>query len=764
MRISCGESASGGRQKMKRFNLIGFMSTGVLVAASVVASGASGEDAGSWMEPYMGRETIFIDGKPEAPLIYSLVGGLAGEPWRPEAQKYLHDFADQGYRLLGCETSLGEIWHADGLDVDHVRRQIRAIQQVRPDAKVLLRLVVAAPGWWVEKHPEELIGWTLRAGTQIPEEIRQDPKKWKTPSYASQIWRRESGEQIRRLLQELAASPEGDALFALLVIGGEWHEWFYPKFEFEPDNGPAMTRHFREWLRGKYVTDDALQAAWNDTEVTFETAAVPGVAERFKTAERMFRDPQKERHAIDYYKCHQELVADVPIEFCRAAKEAWPRPIVVGTFHAYFLHLTHQASGGHLEAQRVIESPYIDFLSSPFSYEFDSRFLGGSGHYRCLWQSLRQHGKLWLSENDHPTHVGDNFRRPGPFAPTTVDGDIAAMRRNTAHCFTLGQGMWWFDFGANAHGVTGGWWEHPALMEEAGRLLKLTESLLDKPYSNPADVLFVYDTECFYYMAAHYLSLYNQDSHWDRTETLSLEALNETVAGAYKSGVAFDLVHLNDLDNMDLSPYKTVVFGFTPYLSEAHRATIREKVVTPARTVVWVYAPGYVDGERLSTERVAETVGINIEKSTVNLPPQLLLREGSITPDFPETRVNARVQDAWTAPTFQVVDPEAEVLGYYGGSVEVALARKEVNGATVWYSALPLKHPPLMREIFRQSGAHIYNEKNDVISAGGGVLWIHTETGGSRTLALRNGTHVELALDPWSTVILDGESGEILLK
>ncbi len=733
----------------------------VLLGCSLAAHGA---DSGSWVGPYMGRQTIFIDGKPEAPFIYHLMGAPSGEPWRPEAQETLRDFASQGYRLFGCQVSLGGIWRPEGLDVERVKRQIRAIQQVRPDARVLLRVVVWAPGWWTEQHPQELIGWTLRAGTQIPESVRQNPDNWKTPSFASEVWRRDTGEQLRKLLHELSASPEGNAVFGLLVVGGEWHEWFYPKFEFEPDNGPAMTRHFRQWLRAKYATDDALRSAWNKPDVTFDTAEVPGVPERFKTSERMFRDPQKERQAIDYYKCHQELVADVPIEFCRIAKEAWTRPVIVGTFHAYFLHLTHQASGGHLEMKRVIESPYIDFLSSPFSYEFDSRFLGGSGHYRCLWESLRMHGKLWLNENDHPTHVGDNFQRPGPFYPTTVEGDIAAMRRNTAHCYTLGQGMWWLDFGPGGDKGAGKWWAHPALKEETGRLLKLSGELLDKPYTNPADVLFVYDTECFYYMAPHYLSLYNQDAHWDRTETLSLEALNETVAGAYKSGVAFDLVHLNDLGDVDLSRYKTVVFGFTPYLSEAHRALIREKVVTPGRTVVWVYAPGYVDGERLSTERVADTVGMKIEKSTVNLQPQLLLREGSITPKFPETRIDARVRDAWTAPTFQVVDSEAETLAYYGGSVEVALARKKINGATVWYSALPLKHPPLMREIFRQSGAHIYNEKNDVVSAGGGVLWIHTETGGKRTLTLHNGKKVKISLEPWSTVILDSETGKTLLR
>jgi hypothetical protein len=178
-----------------------------------------------------------------------------------------------------------------------------------------------------------------------------------------------------------------------------------------------------------------------------------------------------------------------------------------------------------------------------------------------------------------------------------------------------------------------------------------------------------------------------------------------------------------------------------------------------------VYAPGYTNGEDLDTGRVADIVGMGIEKSTVNLSPELLLRENSLAPGFPETRIPIKVQDlaAWTIPTFQVVDPEAETLGFYGGSREVALARKRVDGVNVWYCALPLRDPGVMREIFRQGGAHVYNQKNDVIHAGGSVLWLHTETGGIRTLTLRNGHQVALDVEPWTTVVLDAESGTFLM-
>ena len=119
---------------------------------------------------------------------------------------------------------------------------------------------------------------------------------------------------------------------------------------------------------------------------------------------------------------------------------------------------------------------------------------------------------------------------------------------------------------------------------------------------------------------------------------------------------------------------------------------------------------------------------------------------------------------AWTIPTFQVLDGEAEPLGYYVGSREVAMARKKVNGADVWFCALLLRHPSVMREIFRRGGAHIYDERNDVLHAGGPVLWVHTETGGKRVLKLRNGKQVEMDLVPWSTVVLDADSGKPLMR
>lgn len=712
---------------------------------------------------YQGRPTIFLNGEPEAALQYNLIGTLGQEPWRPRAQELIRDFVMQGYRLFGIEVWLSRIWHENGVDVEYVRRQIRAVREVCGYAAVHLRVYIDTPEWWRRAHPDSRVEYALMPGDNIPEWARPNPTYWDRTSMASPAYLQDAGDQLRILLSTLADSPEGDVVFALFICGGEWGEWFYPGFEFEPDTGPAMTAYFRKWLSRKYKDDDALRNAWRDKAVTLATAEVPGLEKRYKTASKMFRDPETERQAIDYYQCHQEVMAETPLHFCRIARESWPRPVLVGTFHGYLFHIHHKAVGGHLEMQRVLASPYVDFLSSPFSYEFNSRFIGGSGHFRCLMTSLRAHGKLWMNENDHPTLVGDRFGRPGPFAPRTIEDSIATMRRNTAQCYTQGAGAWWTDFGKAGPIAEGGWWKEAALMDEAGKELRLARDLLTTPFQFVADVLLVYDTECFYYLSPMYVGIYHQSNHWERTETLSFEALNETVADAFRSGVVFDTVHLADLSRIDLTPYKTIVFGFTPYLSDDTIKFIRNAVMTPGRTIVWVYAPGYTDGTRLSVNRISAVVGIHIDYSTVNLPPQLLLRENSLCPGFPETRINTIIQDAWTEPTFQVVDEQAEPLGYYGGSREVALARKTIENVDVWYCALPLRNASVMREIFRQGGCHIYNEKNDAMHASSKVFWIHTETGGRREIRLRNGQVITLNLPPWSTSIFDAETGTPLL-
>ena len=134
--------------------------------------------------------------------------------------------------------------------------------------------------------------------------------------------------------------------------------------------------------------------------MTLATAEVPGMKER-STGQRIFRDPVRERQAIDYYTCVHELVADNIIHFARTVKETWPRPIITGTFYGYYFStFGRQAAGGHLELQRLLKSDQIDYLSGPQAYGPEAIKLGDPYRSRSLITSVRLNGKLWLDEMD----------------------------------------------------------------------------------------------------------------------------------------------------------------------------------------------------------------------------------------------------------------------------------------------------------------------------------------------------------------------------
>lgn len=68
----------------------------------------------------------------------------------------------------------------------------------------------------------------------------------------------------------------------------------------------------------------------------------------------------------------------------------------------------------------------------------------------------------------------------------------------------------------------------------------------------------------------------------------------------------------------------------------------------------------------------------------------------------------------------------------------------------------------LLRSVYAACGVHVYNPENDALLAGGGLILLHTEQGGKKTVTLQSGKQICLQLTPAQTVILDAETGELL--
>jgi hypothetical protein len=120
----------------------------------------------------------------------------------------------------------------------------------------------------------------------------------------------------------------------------------------------------------------------------------------------------------------------------------------------------------------------------------------------------------------------------------------------------------------------------------------------------------------------------------------------------------------------------------------------------------------------------------------------------------------AKIEESATAikPLIKITDKTAQVLGINDKTNEVMVVKKTFPDHTVWYSTYFFNKPEVFRKIF-----HIYGDGKDVFHEGGGLLMMHTKTGGSKKIRLQNGNEIDLNLKPETTIYLDSDTGEILL-
>ncbi len=684
-----------------------------------------------------GRLGLLINNQPVPPIIYALTEG-GRFTWEETPRHNLELFAKLGYKLYQIDIWFRDVWlEANQLDWPTIRKQLQGVYSVCADAAVFIRIHVDPPAWWMLKHPTECVGYNIR-------DEEGDKYAPYEPCLASEQWRSEADDMLRHFCTELARLPEGQQVIGMHLAGALYGEWHYWKFWLEPDSGACMTKYWRKWLTKTYRTDSALRKAWNNPTVSLKTAVLPTSAERQHTSRGVFRDPVQERRVMDYYKYQQLCTLEAILMFCHTIKTAWPRPCVVGLFYGYFHCMVEMGmvDGGHMELPALLKSPDVDYLSGPLSYEDSARAVGGTGQLRGLEDSLRLHGKLWLSETDHASHLGDAFKREPPKIPANMQQTIALHRRNFGYVLTHGTGLWWYDFGPDGGG---GWWDHPEIQADQGKMKRIFDRVAKGPFKSVADVLFVYDLECFYGLAT---------SH-SPNDPISYPAVDLSSADAYHTGAAIDKLFLHDLEKADLNQYRVVIFANCFQMNQRQRRYIKKEVCQAQRTVIWFYAPGYSDGQRLhDAGMVSEITGMTLSEHSCSVAPEIIPVGG-----HKPFGVAKRAE-----PLFRLNDPAAEPLGHYAVGGAVGLARRVFPGYTSIYSALPLRGAGLMRGLFKQAGAHIYDESGDVLLVDNQSLYLHSADGGQRKLKLRDGRELHITMAPCSTVIYNITTGKCLLS
>jgi hypothetical protein len=719
------------------------------------------------IEQYKGRTIYNINGKQYPPMVYAPSFSKARSPYGLDGQANYANFTHAGVDLFEMSFYIRNAWNEDGtLNTEIVDEELvnmlRGIYAINPQAFFQLRIHLNAPAWWHQKYPEDLVNYAkgpvdysiqLCTNPLDGSEGNGDVSKAPRASLASERWQTEATDILKQTLDYLRTTDVGNRIFSLMLAHGVYGEWHYFGYKQEPDTGEAMTKRFRNWLTDKYKTDSALQLAWGDPKATIAAATVPDLVERQQNT-GVFRDPRKERKIIDYFHCHQETVEGVIRHFTKFVKTTWPSEVLVGLFNGYHFSDNDFNANGHLYFDRLLDWPHIDFFAAPYNYNSDARILGGTGQPRSLIESVRLHGKLWMTEQDRISHLP----KPRPNEPATENDEesIAVMRSAFAQLVSRATGYWWMDFcGHPSHpsiNSIGGNWNSPKMMAEIKHQKDFCDEILHREYTSVADVAFIYDFNSYYYMA---------ETDNRQTREIEYASNNWLTSDAYCSGAAFDTYLLSDLPLIDLDKYKVFVFGTTYCISDAQIDFINTNIKKNGRTVIFNYAPAYTDGEKLDINRMKSLTGMNVRQISLSDPPQM-----TVNGIHYGLTLSGEAGKAPVSPLFAIDESGVEILGAYKDTEIPAIAQKSYADHKIVYAALPLRNPDLMRRLFREAGAHIYNNDNDVVIAGGGVISIASKAdkGGKRTIRLRNGKEVALDIKPASTVMIDDQTGAYIFE
>jgi len=693
-------------------------SEGVFDARHIIDSLRREPPARAEVRPAGGAPRLFVNGKPVFPLIFASTGLTDFAP----------DFAAIGVHVTQPRYNLATVWIGPG-KYDFTAWDLHLARLLYGDLKAqfLILIHLEPPLWWKQAHPEELIRYADGTG-YISDEFGGTMQA----SFASEVWRRETTEALRAALRHFEGSPLRSRIIGYHVANGIYGEWHYFGSRYLPDVGPRMTERFRQWAKDHYRTADDVRKAWGDETGGFDQIVPPTAAQRTRMDFGLFRDPARSRFVPDYYQCLHELSSDTLLHFARVVKEETGRRVICGALYCYLLENLWIQEGGHLDPGPVLDSPDLDYLSCPYSYQGhaidgagndlgSARGVGGDAAYRVLVASARLHGKLYFAEIDTATWLEfDPSLTPyGGEGTETEAGTLRALRRDVAQMIGEGVGAWFLE-------LAPGWYADENIMADLARLRAIGVRSVDRDLSPIAEVAAVCDARSFFY-SSHWEDA--EAGEYDLFDSFFLDSQNRAL---HRLSAPVDFLYADDVARAP--DHKLTVFLNAFYLTDDQIPAIRQKVCRNGNTVVWVYAPGFVGPSGLSAERMSKLIGIDLRMMTepgpllveVTDPNHALTRGG-------EARFGVGTEHT---PRFAVIDPQAITLGVWSGTNQTAFGVKHFPDWTSVYVGTAPIPPGILRNIARAAGVHLYSSRPDVVYGNASYLALVANGPGQRVVSL----------------------------
>lgn len=677
---------------------------------------------------YNGRPTVFINGDPHALPGFN-PSSRGPEVFEPACELfYAHK--------MGCyiiQPHVPRFWvgadilgepvpneRTGGWDIEE---QAKIVLDGDPDAWLMVRFTPNPPDSWLDSFPQELF---------ITEEGTTEGR---SPSMASKLFWDSMARVSAAIVSWVERQTWGDR-----VMG-------YTNFQINEgtkapvdrgylfDHNPQMVSEWRRFLEKKYGSEEELQVAHGDGELTLDSIDVP--VDRMRgplpdAAAVMYWQPAGANQALrDYLELQRDLCHRNFRLVAKAMDEALDRKVVIlhdalkqtqqgwnlagffdpeASWSPAFSEV--MAGSGHMNVTELFGIPGCDGLMTPLDYQ--ARGIGGVTQTEGIADSLVLRGHYYYGEMDQRTSpVGDlDFG-----TPRNYDEFASITWRNFADAWTRGYNSYWFDIG-------GGYYNTPQFHEIIERQVEVIKESIDWRHETVPGIAMVLDDTSVLETngAGNYL---NDAVMWEQK------------LGLARCGVPYRVHLLEDLELDEFPRHRVFYFPNLFRVDEQRLELLKEKVFRDGNLVVWGPGSGISDGTDISAASARDLTGFEMRLMEVNSQRRVMVSNYShpVGAELPPGMVYGG-----SLPYGPLLFPQdGEELGLAWTKwicPEVGLAIRDMGGWTSVFSVAAQLPAELWRSLARYAGAHVYCEENEVVMADASVVALQSLKSGSKRLAL----------------------------
>lgn len=548
-------------------------------------------------------------------------------------------FADAGVNLHTCILNAGWVG-IDDYDYSLTDETLETLFKHDPKGLYIPRVKLNVPVDWCRQNPEDVFVYYEGIGVRdkIPEVVgtlRHDYLGYDAPdgyymasddaenkeiigrpnvnslislqSFSSKKWLEDGAVALEKLIDHIE-EKYGDRIIGYHIAYGacgESMKWGRNSCHYG-DYGINNLKYFYDFALEKYKTHEEIEKAWGISGFTRDDVFLTAPEDRyFKKGSlgELFRADNQ--IAIDYDEFSSQVNSNALMYFCKKVKEKTGK--LAGGFYGYMNYMENSNYAGHLGIDNVLSSPYVDFLAAPKSYYRCN--VGDPGGFMCPIDSFNSQ-KVWLDELDNRTYLSNVPAWESK--ADTLEGTINVFFRELSKNLSHDAGFWWMDLG-------GGWFDSPEVMEIVKQMRVIKDTVETKEHKSRADVLVITD-----------------DSGMMKTMPSNefIKAYCREVLCEFSlSSVLYDCYRLPDLDKIDLSQYKLIVFAYTFAVTDKTKA-LADKLVNEGRTVMFCHGAGIWYNNEYSIENVEKFTGFKI-----------VADEESRNEDYPTVHVEGHSED-----------------------------------------------------------------------------------------------------------------------